>query len=122
VSKIIARRLKASAHSATPTMSVSWRESRLSVVPQAAAIERDGVRNALRSSWQLTRDHGSHIFGLLLAFAILTLGVVLGTRALDTGSSTSAGNVALGIAVNTTIASFTALATALLYFDLLARL
>ena len=29
--------------------------------------------------------------------------------------------MALGIAVNTIIASFTALATALLYFDLLAR-
>lgn len=94
---------------------------RLLVVPQAAAIERCGVRNALQSSWRLTRDHGSHTFGLLLALAIPTLSVVLGARALDAGSSTSAGNVALGIAVNTIIASFTALATALLYFDLLAR-
>jgi hypothetical protein len=94
---------------------------RLLVVPQAAAIERNGVRDALRSSWRLTRDHGSHTFGLLLAMVIPTLGVVLGVRALDVGSSTSAGNVALGIAVNTIIASFTALVTALLYFDLLAR-
>jgi hypothetical protein len=94
---------------------------RLLVVPQAAAIERGGVRNALGSSWRLTRDYGSHIFGLLLVFVILALGVVFGARVLDAGSSTSAGNVALGIAVNTIIASFTALATALLYFDLLAR-
>jgi hypothetical protein len=94
---------------------------RLSVVPQAAAIERDGVRNALRSSWRLTREHGSHIFGLLLVFGILAVGVVLGATALDAGTSTSAGSVALGIAVNTIIASFTALATALLYFDLRAR-
>ncbi len=94
---------------------------RLVVVPQAAAIERSGVRNALRGSWRLTRGHGSHIFGLLLAFTILALGVVFGARVLDAGSSMSAGNVALGIAVNTIIASFTALATALLYFDLLAR-
>jgi TRAP-type C4-dicarboxylate transport system permease large subunit len=89
---------------------------RLLVVPQAAAIERGGVRDALRNSWQLTREHGSHIFGLLLVFVILALGVVFGARAFDAGSSTSAGNVALGIAVNTIIASFTALATALLYF------
>ncbi len=61
------------------------------------------------------------LFGLLLVMVIPTLGVVLGVRALDAGSSTSAGNVALGIAVNTITASFTALATALLYFDLLAR-
>lgn len=47
--------------------------------------------------------------------------MTLGTRALDPGASTCAGNVALGIAVNTIIASFTALATALLYFDLLSR-
>lgn len=94
---------------------------RLSVVPQAAAIEREGVREALRSSWRLTRDHGSHIFGLLLVMVIPTLGMVLGVRALDPRASTSAGNVALGIAVNTIIASFTALATALLYFDLLSR-
>lgn len=98
---------------------VLW--TRLSVVPQAAAIERDGVREALRSSWRLTRDHGSHILGLLILFAILGVGVALGTRALDPGASTSAGNVALGIAVNTIIASFIALATALLYFDLLSR-
>ncbi len=58
---------------------------RLSVVPQAAAIERDGVREALRSSWRLTRDHGSHIFGLLIAFAILGVGVTLGTRARSRG-------------------------------------
>ncbi len=94
---------------------------RLFVVPQAAAIERNGVGEALRSSWRLTRDHGSHIFGLLTVFAILAVGVALGTHALDSGASTSAGNVALGIAVNTIIASFTALATALLYFDLLSR-
>ncbi len=35
---------------------------RPSVVPQAAAIERDEVREALGSSWRLTRDRGSHIF------------------------------------------------------------
>lgn len=94
---------------------------RLSVVPQAAAIERNGVREALRSNWRLTRDHGSHIFGLLIVFGILGVGVAVGVRALDPGASTSAGDVALGIVVNTIIASFTALATALLYFDLLSR-
>jgi hypothetical protein len=52
---------------------------RLFVVPQAAAIERDGVRNALRSSWRLTREHGSHIFGLLAVFAAC-LRAAWGTR------------------------------------------
>jgi hypothetical protein len=94
---------------------------RLSVVPQAAAIEWGGVREALRRSWRLTHGHGSHILGLFFVFAIPTLGLVFGARALDAGSNTSAGNVALGIALDTIIASFTALATALLYFDLLAR-
>lgn len=94
---------------------------RFSVVAQAAAIERKGVRPAWRRSRELTRGHGLHIFGLLLAVGVLTVGIVLGAFALTTGAATSPGAVALGIAIDTVLASFTALATALLYFDLLAR-
>lgn len=94
---------------------------RFAVVAQAAAIERGGVRDALRSSWRLTREHGSHILGLYVVLAIPALAVVLGARALDPGSATGAGSVALGVAVNTVVASFTALVSALLYFDLRAR-
>lgn len=93
---------------------------RLAVVAQAAAVERGGVRDALRSSWRLTRDHGSHIFGVLLVTAP-ALAVVFGARAFESGAGTSVGDVALGIAVNTIVASFAALVTALLYFDLRAR-
>jgi hypothetical protein len=94
---------------------------RLFVVPQAAAIEQDGVRGALRSSWRLTRHQGWHVLGVILLFVVVAGGVVLGARALDVGSGTSAGDVALGIALNTIIVSFAALMTALVYFDLLAR-
>jgi len=94
---------------------------RLIVVAQAAAIEQAGVRPALRRSWQLTRPHQGHIFGLLLVVGVLVVGVSLGVFALTTGSGSSPGALALGIAVNTIVTSFTALTTALLYFDLRAR-
>jgi hypothetical protein len=94
---------------------------RFSVVAQAAAIEQQGIRAAWRRSRQLARNHERHIFGLLLAIGLLTVGVVLGAFALTTGGATSPGAVALGIAIDTVLASLTALATALLYFDLLAR-
>jgi hypothetical protein len=91
------------------------------VVAQAAAIERAGVRHALRRSWQLTRAHERHVFWLIVVVGvpIATLGV--GAVLLTKGSGTSPGAVALGIAINTVVASFDALTTALLYFDLLAR-
>jgi hypothetical protein len=94
---------------------------RLSVVAQAAAIEQDGVRPALRRSWQLTHPHQEHILGLLFVVGVLAVGVAVGALALTTGSGSSPGTVALGIALNTIVTSFTALTTAVLYFDLLAR-
>ena len=94
---------------------------RLIVVAQAAAIEQAGVRPALRRSWQLTRPHQGHILGLILVVGALVVGVSLGVFALTTGSGSSPGALALGIAVNTIVTSFTALTTAVLYFDLLAR-
>jgi hypothetical protein len=94
---------------------------RLSVVAQAAAVEPEGVRPALRRSWHLTSFDQGHILGLLLIVGALVAGSVLGARALGTGSGSSLGVLALGIAINTIVASFTALTTALLYFDLRAR-
>lgn len=94
---------------------------RLSVVAQAAALEPGGVRAALRRSWHLTRFDQGHIFGLLLVVAVLVAGSAFGALALGTGSDSSPGVLALGIAINTIVASFTALTTALLYFDLQAR-
>jgi hypothetical protein len=94
---------------------------RLIVVAQAAAIEQAGVRPALRRSWQLTRGHEWHVLGLILLVGVPVGTVSVGALLLTTGSGTSAGAVALGIVVTTVLASFSALTTALLYFDLRAR-
>jgi small basic protein len=94
---------------------------RLSVVAQTAAVEQGGVRAALRRSWRLTRFDQGHIFGLLLVVGVLVSGSSLGGYALGSGSGSNAGALALGVAINTIVASFTALTTALLYFDLQAR-
>lgn len=94
---------------------------RLCVVAQTAAVEPGSVRAALKRSWRLTRLDQGHILGLLLLVATLVAVPYFGTRAISTGSSSSIGVVALEIAINTITASFTALTTALLYFDLKAR-
>ena len=94
---------------------------RLIVVAQAATIEQAGVHPALRGSWQLTRGHEGHVLGLILVVGITVGAVSVGALLLTTGSGTSAGAVALGIVVNTVLASFSALTTALLYFDLRSR-
>jgi len=94
---------------------------RLIVVAQAAAIEQAGVRPTLRRSWQLTRGHEWHVFGLILVVVVPVGTVGVGALLLTNGSGTSAGAMALGILINTVFASFSALTTALLYFDLLAR-
>ena len=61
------------------------------------------------------------MFGLLIVVGVLIGGPLLGALALSTGSGSSPALVALGIGVNTIVVSFTALTTALLYFDLQAR-
>jgi len=95
---------------------------RLSVVAQAAAVEQDGVIHALRRSWQITRGCGLHVFGLLFVVGAATkVAVALGGLAVTSASHPSPGAIALGIAVDSMVASFTALTAALLYFDLIAR-
>jgi len=94
---------------------------RLIVVAQAAAIEQAGVRPALRRSWQLTHGSEWHVLGLIFLVGIPVVTVSVAAFRLTAGGGTSAGAVALGIAVNTVLASFSALTTALLYFDLRAH-
>jgi hypothetical protein len=94
---------------------------RLCVVAQAAAVEPGGVRAALSRSWRLTRLDQGHILGLLLLVAVLVAVPYFGVRALSTGNDSNIGVLALEIALHTIVASFTALTTALLYFDLKAR-
>lgn len=94
---------------------------RWAVVAQAAALEGEGWVDALRSSRRLTTGHGWHVFGLLLLASVLTAAVLVGARAIPLGSSSGVGSVAVGTAVETLVASFSALTLALLYFDLQAR-
>jgi hypothetical protein len=92
-----------------------------SVVAQAAAVEHEGWLPALRRSRRLTNRHYGHIIGLFLATGTLSFGVRVGVAAIPAGGSSGVASVALGIAVDTILASFAALTLAVLYFDLLAR-
>jgi len=94
---------------------------RWAVVAQAAAAEPGDWMQALSRSWWRTKFHGLHVFAVLVLAGLVGEAVHLAARAADIGSS-SPGAVAVGIAANTVTASFAALITALLYFDLVARL
>lgn len=94
---------------------------RWSVVAQVAAIEHDGWLPSLRRSAKLAADHYGHIFALSLVTGIVTATARFGIGAISPGSTSGVASVALGISVDTILASFTALALAILYFDLLAR-
>jgi hypothetical protein len=94
---------------------------RWSVVAQVAAVDHAGWLPALRRSGELTRGNYWRIFGLLLLNGLLVGGVTLAAAAIPLGSTAGPASVALGIVARTLVASFTALALALLYFDLRAR-
>jgi hypothetical protein len=94
---------------------------RWSVVAQVAAVDHEGWIPALRRSPELTRGNYLHILGLLLLTGLLAGGVALAAGAIPLGSTSGAASVALGVVARTLTASFTALALALLYFDLRAR-
>jgi hypothetical protein len=98
-------------------LSIRW-----SVVAQTAAIDHEGWLPALGRSGRLAFGNYRHILGLLLAIYALTLVVgLLAGAAIGAGHGTSVASVAIGIAVYTLIASFSALTLAILYFDLRAR-
>jgi len=94
---------------------------RWSVAAQAAAVEREGWLPALRSSADLTSGHYGHVLAVLLVVALVVAAVTLPVRAIPLGSTSGVGSVALGIAVSTLAASFGALTSAVLFFDLRAR-
>jgi hypothetical protein len=97
-------------------LSIRW-----AVVAQVAALEDEGWLPALRSSARLTESRYRHVFALLLVTWGLSVVVHRGAWAIPLGSTSGAASVAVGIAVETVIASFSALTLALLYFDLRAR-
>jgi hypothetical protein len=93
---------------------------RWAVVAQAAALEHPDWIGALRRSGELTRGNYIHVFGLLLLTTAVNIGLG-GVAGAGSGGATSAMHVIIAIAGGTIIRSFTALMTALLYFDLVAR-
>ncbi len=91
------------------------------VVAQAAALETGGPIDALRRSFNLTRGHRWHGFGLVFWAGLITIlpsGILF---VIFRHTPTNPGSFIAGTAVQVVVRSFEALATGLLYFDLLAR-
>lgn len=92
------------------------------VVAQAAALEGGSWIDALRRSTELTRGYRWHALGL-----VIVAGLIAGVPWLPAWfafrhSTTTGASFALGTAAQVLLRSFEALITALLYFDLRARL
>jgi hypothetical protein len=94
---------------------------RWAVVAQAAALEGNGWKAALRRSADLTKGNYPHVFAVLfLDLAIVfALGFLL-RKAFD--GRTTVGSFLLGTALEVVLWSFSALAVGLLFFELKARL
>jgi hypothetical protein len=92
------------------------------VVAQAAALERGSWIDALRRSAELTRGYRWHALGLVFVAALIA-GVPWFPAWIAFRHSTTTGvSFAFGTAAQVLFRSFEALITALLYFDLKARL
>lgn len=93
---------------------------RWSVVAQVAAVEREGWSEALSRSGTLVSGHYLHV--VVLTVLVGVIGFVPGFLArLAFGDSAGPGSFIAGLIIEVPVCSFTALATALLYFDLRAR-
>jgi hypothetical protein len=93
---------------------------RWAVVAQAAATERTDWLGALRRSRELTAGNYLHVLGVLAITSMFDL-ILASAGTAIAGTGNHVGPVVLGIAVVTIARSFTALATAMLFFDLVAR-
>jgi hypothetical protein len=91
------------------------------VVAQAAALEREGWLPALGRSADLARGRYWHVLFFLVLVGAITVVPTLLVGMLF-GEETTALSFVGGLALQILLASFAALATALLYFDLRARL
>jgi hypothetical protein len=91
------------------------------VAVQAAAIEREGWQAAIHRSRELTQGVYGHLFAFGFLIGIMTgLPLRLATIGV-TGKDTLAPAFIGGVLLHSFALAFTALATALLYFDLAAR-
>jgi hypothetical protein len=93
---------------------------RLAFAGQAAAIERAGARNALRTSMQLTKGR---FWNLLLILALVTFGGFVAATAVQAPFNAIGGTAALAATalVQSAVNSATALVLTLVYFDLRVR-
>ncbi|HEX3363141.1 MAG TPA: hypothetical protein VHS74_19255 [Solirubrobacterales bacterium] len=91
------------------------------VVAQAAALESGSPIDALRRSFALTRGKRWHSLGLVLAAGVVAAVPGLPLFFAFRHTATTPGTFLAGTAVQIAVRSFEALATGLLYFDLVAR-
>jgi hypothetical protein len=91
------------------------------VVAQAAAIDHEGWLPALRRSGELSDDRYGHIFVFLVCVTVITVTPGFLGAAVFADHDTSVVSLLAGLVVHVFTASFAALATALLFYDLLAR-
>jgi hypothetical protein len=91
------------------------------VVAQAAALGSGSPIDALGRSFALTRGKRWHSLGLVLVAGLVAVVPGLALLLAFQHTGTTAGTFIVGTAVQIVLRSFEALATGLLYFDLVAR-
>jgi len=91
------------------------------VVAQAAAIEHEGWLPALRRSRQLTHGSYTHIFVFFIYSTVIVSVPIFAIGAAFGHHTTTVASFLVGVIAQVFARSFAALATALLYYDLLAR-
>lgn len=91
------------------------------VVAQAAAIEHEGWLPALRRSRQLTADHYRHLIVFSIYLTLITTVPTLLVGFAFGHETTTAASFLVGVALEVVTWSISALAAALMYFDLRAR-
>lgn len=91
------------------------------VAAQVAAIEHEGWSIALRRSRSLTEGHWVHVLAFLVCITLITGAPSFLLGLAFRGESTGAASFLGATALDVVMTSFTALATALLYYDLRTR-
>jgi hypothetical protein len=95
---------------------------RWAVVAQAAALEGEGWIDALKRSGEVADKNYLHILGVVLLLGLISGGFLYVVGLAFDASNTTAASFIVGTLAAVVVRSFTALATALLFFDLKARL
>ncbi len=95
--------------------------ARWAVVAQTATMEDGSWTAALRRSADLTEGHRWHALGLLFAALLIAAIPSIGLAGIFGHKTTTVASFVAGTALQVVVRSFEALAVALLYFDLKAR-